>query len=357
VKVAVFGATGVIGYSAAEHFSALPGWDVVTVSRRPVDLPGVTHVAVDLSDGAASGHALRTEPFRGTTHVVFAALQESHALVPGWSDRDLMVRNLQMFRHALEPLAAAGGLEHVSLLQGAKAYGFHIGRAPLPAKERAARDTHENFYFLQEDALREAAEGAPWSWTILRPQVVFGESIGSPMNLLPALGAYASLERECGRALGFPGGRPGVHEAVDARLLARALAWAAVAPEARGETFNVTNGDVFSWPAVWPAVAGAFGMEVGADAPQRLAETMPPRQDEWAAVVDRYGLRAPREMTSFVGASWVYADMLLGSSRQVPALLSTVKIRQAGFGDCTDTEDMFREWFARLQQRRLLPSP
>jgi nucleoside-diphosphate-sugar epimerase len=356
VKVVVFGATGVIGYAASEHFSGLAGWEVVAVSRRPVDLDGVVHVAVDLADATASARALRSQPFRGTTHVVYAALQESADLVSGWRDRDLMARNLLMFRHALEPLAAVcAELQHVSLLQGAKAYGLHVGRAAVPAKERAPRDDHENFYFLQEDALRAMAEGASWSWTILRPQVVFGQSIGSPMNLLPALGVYASIERERGGPLAFPGGPPGVHEAVDARLLARALAWAAAAPQARGETFNITNGDVFSWPDLWPVIAGAFGMEPGAAVPQQLAETMPPRAGEWAAVADRYGVRAPREMAAFVGTSWVYADMLLGSTRRVPALLSTVKLRQAGFGDCIDTEDMFREWFGVLQERRLLP--
>ena len=75
--------------------------------------------------------------------------------------------------------------------------------------------------------------------------LVFGESIGSPMSLLPAIGVYAAIERERGRPLAFPGGPPGVYEAVDARLLARALAWASVAAEARGEAFNITNGDVF----------------------------------------------------------------------------------------------------------------
>ena len=62
-------------------------------------------------------------------------------------------------------------------------------------------------------------------------------------------------------------------------------------------------------------------------------------------------------MATFVGGSWIYADILFGSmsSRTLPALLSTVKIRQAGFNECTDTEDMFREWLARFQDRRLLP--
>jgi nucleoside-diphosphate-sugar epimerase len=357
MKVAIFGATGVVGYAAAEHFAALPGWEVVAVSRRTVDVPGTAHVRVDLTDRTATGGALRSKAFTGTTHVVFAALQESADLISGWHDPELMARNLHMFRNALEPLAVSGSLRHVSLLQGAKAYGLHVGRTPVPAKERAPRDAHENFYFLQEDTLRGLAEGAEWSWSILRPQVVFGESIGSPMNLLPAIGVYAAIEREHGRPLAFPGGPPGVHEAVDARLLARSLAWAAVAPEARGEAFNITNGDVFAWQDVWATIADAFGMEAGQAAPQRLADTMPPRREEWAAVVDRYGLRAPRDMAGFVGASWVYADLLFGTlgARTLPALLSTVKVRHAGFGDCIDTEDMFREWVERLQERRLLP--
>ena len=64
------------------------------------------------------------------------------------------------------------------------------------------------------------------------------------------------------------------------------------------------------------------------------------------------------DMAAFVGTSWQYADILfgsLGAPRPLPGLLSTIKLRRAGFGDCIDTEDMFREWFARLQRRRLLP--
>ena len=62
-------------------------------------------------------------------------------------------------------------------------------------------------------------------------------------------------------------------------------------------------------------------------------------------------------MGDFVGGSWQYADILFAGSerRSLPALLSTVKLRQAGFGDCIDTEDMFRDWFARFRDRRLLP--
>jgi nucleoside-diphosphate-sugar epimerase len=359
MKVVVFGATGVVGLAAVEHFREVVGCDVVAVSRRPVGRAGVVHVPVDLTDGAAMRQAAASPAFRGTTHVVYAALQESSDLAAGWQDAELIERNLDMFRHALDPVVAAHGatLRHVSLLQGAKAYGLHLGRTPIPAKERAPRDEHDNFYFRQEDALREMAEGAPWSWTVFRPQVVFGESIGSPMNLVPVLGAYAALERARGRPLSFPGGPPGVHEAVDARLLARALAWAADAAAAQGEVFNVTNGDVYSWRDVWPSIAAVLDMDVGEPTPQLLAETMPARADEWAELVDRHGLRSPRDLGAFVGGSWAYADILFGSRgrREVPALLSTIKLRQAGFTDCIDTEDMLREWLTRFQATGLLP--
>jgi len=357
VKLAVFGASGVVGQASARHFASLPGWEVVGVSRRPPDAPGVRHLALDLEDRAACEAATRGA-LAGATHVVYAALVERPGLVSGWSDRALMERNLAMLRHALDPLAAQGSLEHVSLLQGGKAYGLHLGRTPTPAKERSPRDPHENFYFLQEDHLRAAAEGAGFAWTLLRPQVVYGESFASPMNLLPALGVYAALARARGLPLCFPGGAPRVSEAVDAELLARALAWAATAPAARGEAFNVTNGDVFVWQDLWPALADAFGMPVGEPRPLRLAEAMPSRAGEWAALADRYALRAPRDLAAFVGDAWSYADLLFGphaAAPPLPALLSTVKIREAGFGECIDTETMFRKWIARFEARRLLP--
>src|SRR4051812_4464214 len=279
MKTLVFGASGVVGLAAMRHFAALPDCDVIGVSRRrPNDLGGAHHVAVDLTDRSRCASVFGA--MGDVTHVVYAALQESPGLVAGWRDRDLMQRNLEMFSNAVDPVAAASvnTLRHVSLLQGTKAYGVHLDPSvPIPARERSSRHPHENFYFLQEDHLRDAASGVAWSWTILRPQVVYGESLGSPMNLTPAIGAFAAVERAAGRPLCFPGGAPRVSEAVDADLLARALTWAATAPAAQNDIFNVANGDVFVWHHVWPAIADALGMDAGPPVPVELATAMPAR--------------------------------------------------------------------------------
>jgi hypothetical protein len=40
---------------------------------------------------------------------------------------------------------------------------------------------------------------------------------------------------------------------------------------------------------------------------------------------------------------------------RMPALVSTIKLRQAGFAEMMDSEVMLRKWFRAMQERRLLP--
>jgi nucleoside-diphosphate-sugar epimerase len=354
-KIVVAGATGVIGLAALRLFSADPGWEVIGLSRRVPHLEGVAHCQVDLT--SRDDCARQLAAVGGVTHLAYCALQEQDGLIGGWSDLELMEKNLQMFANVLDPLVDGGSLHHVSLLQGGKAYGVHLAEVPVPAKEWLPRHPHPNFYFHQEDYLRSAAQAGRWGWTILRPQVVFGESIGSPMNLIPAIGAYGAVCRAQGRPFCFPGGPAHVLEAADADVVAESLVWAATEPGARNDTFNVTNGDVFVWEYVWPTMAEALGVEVGEPQPASWVADSPQWAETWAGIVDRHHLRAPRRLSDFVGDSFVYADRLFAGSpqRRLPALLSTVKIRRAGFAACIDTEDMFRKWFRRFQQEGLLP--
>lgn len=356
--VLIAGATGVVGHAALEHFAGA-GWNVVAVSRRRPELPaglGVRHLALDLNDAQACRTAAAS--LTGTTHLVYAALFEKPGLVRGWREEDQMQTNLAMLRNLLDPLLEhAPGLQHASLLQGTKAYGVHLHPVAVPARESTPRDAHENFYWLQEDHLRAQAARHGFGLTIFRPQLVFGDALGVAMNLVPVIGAYAAVCRELGLPFAYPGGPSNILEATDARLLARALAWAAEAPAARGEIFNVTNGDVFVWRNLWPALADALGVAPGPDEPRSMAQFMPAQAAVWERVVQRHGLR-PIPMQALLGESHHYADFCFGwRAREAPppVIVSTIKLRQAGFGDCIDTEQMFRDWFARLQQQRVLP--
>ena len=359
-KVLVAGASGLVGGAAVRHFAQLKDWDVIGVSRRiPAGLEGVTLLSVDLTDQRCCAEVFGQMP--DVTHVVYAAVNETPGLIQGWRDREQMATNLAMLENLCEPLmAAAQGLQHVSLLQGTKAYGAHLAPVAIPARERQPRHPHENFYWLQEDYLRAKQVGKSWQWTIWRPQLIFGDAIGSNLNVIPAIGAYAAVRREAGLPLSFPGGPPFVFEAVDSDLLARAMEWAATTPAAGNEIFNITNGDVFVWQNVWPMIAEAVGMKVGPPQPLSLAQEMPKRAAEWAAIVRKYALRAPTSLQAFVGESFSLTDFCFAYGMDLtppPMLVSTIKLRQAGFHDCLDTEDMLRKWFCRFQELQLLPPP
>ena len=85
-------------------------------------------------------------------------------------------------------MAKGGTLQHVSLLQGTKAYGVHLHPIAIPARESDPRDDHANFFFDQQDYVRDAGEKHGFTYTVLRPQLVTGKMPG-------ALNVYERFDR------------------------------------------------------------------------------------------------------------------------------------------------------------------
>lgn len=361
-RVLVLGASGTVGSAAARRFLADDDFEVVAVSRRaPSYAPHerLTHLAVDLTDAQAVADALGAAG--PITHVVYAALFEKPSLISGWTDPEQRITNGRMFENVIAGLRAAP-VEHISLLQGTKAYGYHVGRMPVPAKESQPRVEHPNFYWLQEDLLTATADERGLGYTIWRPQAIFGDQVGVAMNMVPVIGAYAAIRAELGQPFSFTGGHRYPVEAVDARLIADAMHWATRTPAARNETFNITNGDVVAWPDLWPAFARMLGVETGADERMSLATWLPEHADVWDRVVQRHGLQ-PNTLAQLLGYSHEFADDMLAytpdgsihEARSEPLFMSTVKLRKAGFHEFVDTEEMFGELFGSLRERRILP--
>jgi nucleoside-diphosphate-sugar epimerase len=355
-RILIAGAGGVVGAAAVEHFSALPHWRVTGLSRRPLRLPdGVGHLRVDLTDAAACREAGRE--LADTTHLFYAALYEKPDLIAGWRDPEQMAVNEAMLRNLLDALqAAAPGLRHVTILQGTKAYGGHVEPAPVPCKERWPRHPHENFYWLQEDLLRERQARSAWTFSILRPQLVLGYAVSSPMNIVAALGAYAAVMRELGRPLAFPGGGRYINAASDSRLIARAAEFTATHEVAANETYNVVNGDLLVWQDIWASIAQRFGMQPAGPQPMKLAAEMPAFEPAWARLVKKHDLQEI-SLADLIGSSWQFTDRAFAHGIENPpdSVLSGLKLRQHGLHDCFDTEDALHYWLERMQQQRLLP--
>jgi nucleoside-diphosphate-sugar epimerase len=345
--VLVVGATGMIGRYFTNHANSLSGWKTVGVSRRkPEGVVEDEWLGVDLLDRDGAIAAIRTRP--DITDVLYAGYVHGS----GWQTET--EANTALLDNAVAGLTEAGArLNRIVLMQGQKYYGSHLGPFKTPSREDDPRHIPPNFYYDQQDLLVDAQRGKEWTWTCIRPHYVCGIASSSPLNIISVVGSYATIMRELGLPLKFPGSPKGfsiVNQATDARLLCRAIQWAIENPRCGNEAFNITNGDFFRWENLWPRIASHFRMEVGRLQDVQLAKMMADKGPFWKDIIDRHGLRTT-VLEEFV--TWSFGDYVFHTEWDVMA--STTKARQFGFGDCLDTEDMFLEILKQLQDEKIIP--
>jgi nucleoside-diphosphate-sugar epimerase len=347
-KVAlVAGASGIVGRGIADYLAGLDDWDVVGLSRSTPEGPARARaIAVDLYDPRDSHEKLGA--LEGVTHVFFAAYLQRPTEPEQVEVNAGMLRNLV---DAIEP--GNPGLRHISLMEGAKAYGCQFGPYKTPARESDPRHIPPNFYYDQEDFLKSRQEGRDWTWSAIRPSLICGPGVGHPMNLLMVIAVYASICKELGLPLAFPGtagAYSSIMEATDAVHLARATVWAATEPRCGNEVFNITNGDLFRWENLWPQIADLFGLAVGRPTPIPLAAMMADKGPVWDSMVKKYDLR-PHPYHRI--ASWPFGEFVFRIDYDV--ISDTTKARLFGFHDIVDTEAMVRRMLVDLRNDRYIP--
>ena len=340
----VVGASGIIGNAVVRELQGRADWQVRALPRTFVD--GVETIKADLLDAEVTARAL--EAARDTTHVFYAALKGGADLLDEERINGAMLRNL------LDGLKAVGApLQRVVHYQGAKVYGVHLGPVQAPFYEDDPRHMTPNFYYAQEDLLRERGAAGDFEWSILRPDVVVGDIAGNPMNIVMVMGVFAALSKAAGVPLRFPGSAKvysGVlAQTTDADWMASASVWAALDPKAAGEAFNLVN-EPFRWERVWRQVAAAFDMEVGPPQPFSLARQMPLKAPAWERIVQRHGLQSmPYEKQ----VGWWFGDFVFNTEFDMVSDMG--KIRRAGFTEAVEPGATIVSAIERLRAARWLP--
>ena len=351
----IAGATGVAGRNLLAHLAGRPDWRVIAVSRRTPDVPGdYRHIAVDLTDpadcaaklGGGAGAAL------GVTHLFHMAYIDR----ADWDD--LIAPNLELLANLMDALEPASPtLAHAHLIEGTKWYGCHLGPFPTPAREDDPRPDGPVFYHAQQDFLEARQAAAQWSWSAARPHGICGFALGNPLNLDNVIAVYATVMKALGEPLRHPGSwdnARALYQASDSGILSRAIEWMATTPACVNQAFNVTNGDLFRWPDMWPRIADGFGMDYDPPRPGHegfsLQALMADKAGLWAGLVAEHGLR---DIAFDAFVSWAYGDYVFANTWDIAS--SVEKVQAFGFTETMDTGDMFLAHFQAMRDARVIP--
>jgi len=342
----IVGANGVISTNLIEHLSSLGNWDIIGLSRRGgTDHDQIRYIAVDLLDLTDTVNKLSA--LTTVTHIFYAAYQDKDS----WAA--LVEPNLRMLVNvitAIEPVAKS--LQHVSLMQGYKVYGAHLGPFKTPAKESDAGHMPPEFNTSQLQYLQQPQIGKQWTWSAIRPSVVGGTAPGNPMNLALLIAVYATISKKLNIPLRFPGKIGAYHtllEMTDATLLAKATVWAATEPQAANQAFNINNGDLFRWKDLWPKIAKYFNMEVDTPLPLNLQTMMSDKENIWEDIQKQQGLNYNYQEVS----AWAFGDFVF--SWDYDFFADGSKARRFGFHEYIDTEQMFFRLFDEMRNKQIIP--
>lgn len=345
-KVAlVAGASGIVGSELVKTLLK-NHWHVIALSRQnSLPIEGIQHVVVDLLDRQQSKKALGT--LGHVTHIFYSAWLNA----ADWAE--MVEPNVTLLRNLVSTMENVAPLETVSLMQGYKVYGAHLGPFKTPARESDPGVPGAEFNAAQLAWLRDVQKGKKWHWNALRPGVVGTPVAGNTMNLALAIAVYASLCKAHGLPLRFPGSIQAWNSIVDhtdAGLLADATVWAATAPSAINQAFNVNNGDLWRWSELWPAIAHWF--ELACAPPVRLSfmQLFKDYQSSWRKIAAQHHL-VEEEIVKLSNGQ--FADFVFGWDYDMFGDGS--KLRRAGFSGNVATDEMFFALFTQMRADRIIP--
>ncbi|WP_343566440.1 SDR family oxidoreductase [Sphingobacterium sp.] len=342
----VVGANGVIGNNLIDYLEKTEEWEIIGLSRRTNDDRNkVRFIAVDLLDIADCIKKLGN--LDSVTHIYYVAYQDR----PTWAE--LVEPNMRMLSNVLtvvEPIAC--NLQHISLMQGYKVYGAHLGPFKTPAKESDAGHMPPEFNTSQQQYLEQLQQGKKWTWSAIRPSVVGGTAPNNPMNLALLIAVYASISKELGIPLRFPGkigAFQTLMEMTDSTLLAKATVWASTNPQAANQAFNINNGDLFRWKELWPKLAAYFDMKSADPIPLSLETMMADKEPVWQKLKEEHALSYNYAQVS----AWPFGDFVF--SWDYDFFADGTKARRLGFHEFIDTEQMFYQLFDEMREKRIIP--
>ncbi|KAK9755760.1 hypothetical protein RND81_01G048500 [Saponaria officinalis] len=364
---AIFGVTGLVGRELARLLSSKYSWKMYGIARRGEQQSSLDEkdenyhfISCDLFDPLETRQKLSS--LEDVTHIYWVTWASQYPL----DSLECCEQNRAMLSNVLDTiLPKAQSLKHVSLQTGMKHYVSLCG--PVKMNDFSLYDEGcprasdgNNFYYVQEDLLRERLSEYNIAWSVQRPGLITGCSNKTLYNFMGCLCIYASICKELDLPFMFGGSKECWEETYidvsDARLVAEQHIWASTDDQIssnEGEAFNAINGVSFTWKEAWPLIGKKFGLEV----PEKMfsaefsySRTMADKAGVWSEIVKKKGL-VETKMDDL--ANWVFLDMLF----RCPLKLSGTRAKadSLGFKKRYTALQSISYWINQMREEKLIP--
>ncbi|KAL1884844.1 hypothetical protein Plec18167_001499 [Paecilomyces lecythidis] len=267
----VTGANGISGDHMLRVLCESPKrWKkIYALSRRPPngEWPSyVEHVSMDfLKSPEELAAQIKEKGIKSDYVFFFSYIQPAPKDGGGiWSAAEELVKvNTALLQNFLEALALSNTVPKTVLLQlGAKYYGVHLGPASVPQEESDPRVLLEpNFYYTQEDVLKDFAQKHNSNWITTRPSWIPGAVPDAAMNLCLPLAIYATVQKHLGQPLEYPSDLLAwetQQTMSSAQMNCYLSEWAVLTDGAQNGSFNATDDCAFTWGKFWPKLAAKY---------------------------------------------------------------------------------------------------
>ncbi|KFZ02442.1 hypothetical protein V500_00185 [Pseudogymnoascus sp. VKM F-4518 (FW-2643)] len=349
---------------------------IYAVSRRPPNgqWPSyVEHVSMDLLQSPETLAVQMAEREMKADYVFFFAYIQPSPKEGGdiWSAADDLVKiNTQLLSNFLEGQALSKTLPKRVLLQlGAKYYGVHLGPAAVPQEETDPRVLLEpNFYYTQEDCLREFAQKHGIGWNTTRPSWIPGAVPDAAMNLCLPLAIYAIVQKHLGKPLEYFADLAAweTNQTLSSAQLNCYLAeWAVLTDGVKDESFNASDDCAFTWGKFWPKLAARFDIPWTGPASDpslyRETETLftltewakqPEVQRAWQEIAQAHQLRD--KTLGDIDRIFGFTDAALTWS--YPIHFTTTKAKKLGFFGFVDSSESVLKVLEEFVDLKMIPS-
>ncbi|CAN1759523.1 (S)-8-oxocitronellyl enol synthase CYC2 [Linum perenne] len=366
----IIGVTGMVGLSLAEALNnpSTPGvpWTVYGVARRqlPNWFPApLLHKFISLDALDREDTLQKLAPVAAeVTHVFWVAFQLREI------EEVNIDLNSTMLSNVLDAIKSSGEscrLRHFTLQTGTKQYmgpiydpehGSKLVMHAPPFKEEMPRLPYPNFYYALEDLLVSDLPAAV-TFSVHRSSIIMGATPRSIHNALLSLAVYATICRYEGLPFRYLGNKytwEHFCDMSDSRLLAEQQIWAGTTERAKNQAFNCTNGDLFTWKALWKLMCELFDLEFVEfnDDEEKfdVVEMLKGMGDAWDEIVEKHGLVNTKleEVNCFDAVTVV-------SNFKFQHVCSMNKSREFGFMGFYDTIKSVRYWVGRMREMKIIP--